>query len=313
VIVAGWVREVLDQVGSISLPLLFLALTLHTCETLLNALAWRNILRRAYPNSGVSYRLVLGGYGGGIGLNAILPAQAGTVAMLGLYRTQIQASTALGLIGAGAVQNAFFLLIGASICVGVVVVRPGLLSVPLGSHAGHAALAIAAAFVVGLVVWAVRRRVHDTLVNAGRGAAILATPRAYATDVVLVEAASYVARVGVTATFMHAYDVPVSPQSVALILAVNAIASTFAFTPGGVGTQQALATAALRNTASSSVVAAYSLGQQLILAVWDVALGLLVLWSAIGWTATRALIHERTPTPHLARGVRPRRAGGTAA
>jgi len=107
-IVAGWVREVLDQVGSISLPLLFLAVTLHTCETLLNALAWRNILRRAYPNSGVSYRLVLGGYGGGIGLNAMLPAQAGTVAMLGLYRTQIQASTALGLIGAGAVQNAFF-------------------------------------------------------------------------------------------------------------------------------------------------------------------------------------------------------------
>jgi uncharacterized membrane protein YbhN (UPF0104 family) len=52
VIVATWVREVLDQLGSISLPLLLLALTLHTCETLLNALAWRNILRRAYPDSG---------------------------------------------------------------------------------------------------------------------------------------------------------------------------------------------------------------------------------------------------------------------
>jgi uncharacterized membrane protein YbhN (UPF0104 family) len=311
--VAAWVGEVLDQVGSISLPLLFVALTLHTCETLLNALAWRNILRRAYPDSGVSYRLVLGAYGGGIGLNAILPAQAGTVAMLGLYRTQIQASTALGLVAAGAVQNAFFLLAGASICVGVVVVRPSLLSVPLGSHAGHAALAVAAAFVVGLAVWAVRRRVHDTLVGAGQGAAVLATPRAYATDVVLVEAASYVARVGVTATFMRAYDVPVTPQSVALILAVNAIASTFAFTPGGVGTQQALATAALRNTASSSVVAAYSLGQQFILAVWDVALGLLLLWSAIGWTATRAVIDVRTPSRHLARGPRPPRAGGTAA
>ena len=91
---------------------------------------------------------------------------------------------------------------------------------------------------------------------------------------------------------MRAYDVPVSPQSVALILAVNAIASTFALTPGGVGTQQALATAALRNTASSSVIAAYSLGQQLILAVWDMAFGLVVLWSAIGWTATRALVQH---------------------
>jgi hypothetical protein len=32
----------------------------------------------------------------------------------------------------------------------------------------------------------------------------------------------------------------------------------------------------------SSVVAAYSLGQQLILATWDIAFGLLVLGSAIG-------------------------------
>jgi hypothetical protein len=54
---------VLDQVG--------------TCEMLLNTLAWCNILRPTYPNSGASYRLVLGAYGGGIGLNAILPAQAG--------------------------------------------------------------------------------------------------------------------------------------------------------------------------------------------------------------------------------------------
>jgi len=303
VIVAGWVREVLDQLRSISLPILLLALMLHTCETLLNALAWRNILRRAYPKSGASFRLVLGAYGGGIGLNAILPAQAGTVAMLGLYRAQIQASTALGLVGAGVVQNAFFLLAGASIGVGLVVVQPGLFSLQLGSLPGHAALAFATATTIALVAWVVLRRFRDTWADAREGAAILATPRAYATEVLAVELASYVARVGVTATFMRAYDVPVSVQSVLLILAVNAIASTFAFTPGGVGTQQALATAALRNTASSSVVAAYSLGQQLILAAWDIAFGLLVLWSAIGWTATQALIHREAPAPVATHGA----------
>ncbi len=303
-IVAGWVREVLGQLGSISLPLLVLALTLHTCETLLNALAWRNILRRAYPGSGASYRLVLGAYGGGIGLNAILPAQAGTVAMLGLYRTRIQASTALGLVGAGVVQNAFFLVIGASISAGLLVVRPGIFSLPLGSFAGHAELAIAAATAIALAAWVALRRFQDTWAGAREGTVILATPRAFASEVLAVEVASYAARVGVTATFMRAYDVPVSLQNVLLILAVNAIASTFAFTPGGVGTQQALATAALRNSASTSVVAAYSLGQQLILAAWDVALGLLVLWSAIGWTATRALFNrEAPPAPSVTRAV----------
>ena len=300
-IVAGWMREVVDQLGSISLPLLVLALTLHSCETLLNALAWRNILRRAYPASGVTYRLVLGAYGGGIGLNAFLPAQAGTVAMLGLYRAQIQASTAVGLIGAGIVQNAFFLVAAASITVGLVVVRPGLFSLQLGSLAGHAALALVAAVVVALVGWMILRRFNHTWADIREGAVILTAPRAYAADVLLVEVASYAARAAVTATFMRAYDVPVTPSSLLLILAVNATVSTFALTPGGVGAQQALATAALRNSASSSVVAAYSLGQQLILAVWDVAFGVLVLWSAIGWSATRALLqrgHRMPPVTH---------------
>src|SRR6476620_6322920 len=123
--VAGWIHQVAGQMRSISLPILLLALMLHTCETLLNALAWRNILRRAYPKSGASFRLVLGAYGGGIGLNAILPAQAGTVAMLGLYRAQIQASTALGLVGAGVVQNAFYVVIGVAVGIDLIVTREG--------------------------------------------------------------------------------------------------------------------------------------------------------------------------------------------
>jgi uncharacterized membrane protein YbhN (UPF0104 family) len=299
VIVAGWMREVFDQLGSISLPLLLLALTLHSCETLLNALAWRNILRRAYPASEVSFRLVLGAYGGGIGLNAFLPAQAGTVAMLGLYRKRIEASTAFGLVGAGVVQNAFFLVAAASISVGLLVLRPGLFSLQLGSVGGHAALALIVAVVIVLAGWAVMRRFRGTWTGAREGAAILTTPRVYATDVLLVEIASYAARMAVTATFMRAYGLQVTPSSVLLILAVNATASTFAFTPGGVGAQQALATAALRNSASSSVVAAYSLGQQLILAAWDVAFGVLLLWSAIGWSATRTLVQRGHRTPPI--------------
>jgi len=59
--VAGWIHQVAGQMRSISLPILVLALALHTCEMLLNALAWRNILRRAYPRSDVSYRVIWAG------------------------------------------------------------------------------------------------------------------------------------------------------------------------------------------------------------------------------------------------------------
>ncbi len=116
---------------------------------------------------------------------------------------------------------------------------------------------------------------------------------------------SYAARVGVTAAFMRAYGVPTSVENVLLIVAVNAVASTFALTPGGVGTQQALATAALRNTASAGAVTAFSLGQQLILAAWDIAFGLIVLWWAIGWAATGRLVRApKTPAkPTVTRAV----------
>ena len=141
---------------SISLPILVLALALHTCEMLLNALAWRNILRRAYPRSDVAYRVVLGGYGGGVALNSFLPAQAGTVAMLGIYRAQIQASTALGLVGAGVVQNAFYVVIGVAVCIALIATRQGALDAQFGSLYAHAVLVVVGAIVLGVVAW-VRR------------------------------------------------------------------------------------------------------------------------------------------------------------
>ena len=89
--IADWLNQLWDTLTSISLPLLVLGLAFQTAQTCFVALAWRNILRTSYPDGGVNYRQVLGYYAGGNGLNAILPASAGTVAMLGLFRTSIPA------------------------------------------------------------------------------------------------------------------------------------------------------------------------------------------------------------------------------
>jgi uncharacterized membrane protein YbhN (UPF0104 family) len=295
--IAGWLGDVFDQIRSISVPILLFALALHTCETLLNAVAWRRILGSAYRRGGVQFGPVLGAYGGGIALNAVLPAQAGTVAMLGLFRAQIRGSTVPGVIGAGVVQNAFFAVVGLLVCLVLVVTRPASFDIKSTWLTNHPLLAIGAAVVAAIAARILVRRHRHALAAAKEGAAILATPRRYASQVLTVEAASYLMRMAVTATFMFAYDVPVSVRAVLLIIAANSISSTFAATPGGVGTQQALATAALRNYAPASVVTAYSLGQQLIIAAWDVALGFVLLWFTIGWIATRDLIRDRNRAP----------------
>jgi uncharacterized membrane protein YbhN (UPF0104 family) len=191
------------------------------------------------------------------------------------------------------VQNAFFALVGALVAVVLVVSRPGSFDLKTAWLTHHTLLGFAAAIVVTIVAWILARRFRNALAAAKEGATILATPRRYASHVLALEAASYLVRMAVTATLMHAYDVPVSPRAVMLVTAANSITTTFAATPGGVGTQQALATVALRNYAPAHVVTAYSLGQQLILAAWDVVLGFLLLWATIGWTATRELVRHK--------------------
>jgi len=170
------------------------------------------------------------------------------------------------------------------------------------------------AVVVARAAWG---RFRTRLAAVTEGGAILRTPRRFVCGVLALQFAAYVLRMGVFATFMRAYGIPVTLGSVLLLMGVSAVSSTFSATPGGVGTQQALATVVLRNTASSQTVAGYSFGQQLILGAWDLIFGLALLWSTIGLAATRDLTRRRQrPDPaeplHLV-GPPPKGRGGRAA
>ena len=99
-----WIASVAGRIGDVSPYWLALALALKTAEsafktaqTCLVALAWRNILRAAYPASGVSFKVAWGGSQGGTALNAVVPAQGGTAAMVGIFRTSIPGSSVAGL------------------------------------------------------------------------------------------------------------------------------------------------------------------------------------------------------------------------
>lgn len=280
-----------------SLGALLAALLLQTLQIAFDALAWRNILRAAYPDGGVRYPQVFGAYAGGVGLNQLLPAQAGTIAMLGLYRGMIAGATVPGVIGAQLVQTLFFAAAGVGVYVLLFFIHPGAGDVHFGVFLDHPVLAVVvvAAVVAGvvLVIRLLRRRLHGALHDAKEGAAILRTPSRYATGVLLPQMGSYASRMGAMAVLMSAYGVPVSLRNIFLIIAAGSISTLVALTPGGVGTQQALAVAALSDVSDSATVAAYSLGQQAILAAWSAALGLVALSVTVGWGTTRGLIHER--------------------
>ncbi len=292
-----WLQQLWDTLTAISLPILILGITFQTAQTLLVALAWRNILRAAYPDSNVTYRPIMGYYAGGNGLNAILPASAGTVAMLGLFRTSIKGSTVAGVLGATVVENIFFGIMGFIVYLWLFLGVAGSFDVKLGWFSEHWGLTIIIivaggllCFIVGKILW---HRFQKTWENAKEGGAIVADRKKFMTQVVGVEALSYIARMGVNATFMYAYDIPVSVTNVFLIVAASSISSTVAVAPGAVGAQTALAQVVLAPVASASAITTYTVGQALITTAWNAAFGLTMLARTIGWKDTKALIHVK--------------------
>ena len=293
----GWIHALWQQATSIPLPLLALALVLLTAQTALVALSWRNVLRCAYPASDVRYRKILSYYAGGVGINAVLPASAGTVAMLGLFRASIEESTVAGLVGAAVVENLFFVVVGTAIYLWLFLTVANSFDASIRLVGQHAWATMAIAAVVALlVVVLVRlawRRLRGTWEHAKGGGIILAHPRLYFPQVAGVQLVSYLARMGVNATLMSAFGIPVSIRNIFLIAAASSISSTVAVTPGGVGAQTALTSVVLAGVAPAGTIAAYAVGQQLIVTAWNVLFGAVLLIPAIGWAGVRHLVRTR--------------------
>src|SRR4051794_24753461 len=207
-----WLETLWDNLTAVSVPLLILGIACQTAQTRLVALAWRNILNSAYPEGRIGYRKTLSYYAGGNGLNALLPASAGTVAMLGFFRSAIPGSTVAGLVGATFVENIFFAIVAALIYLWLFLGVAGGFDVHFSGLSDHWVLTTI--IVVGgaaLIVLAARmlwRKLRSTWENAKEGGAILAHPRRFMVQVVGVEALSYAARMGVNATFMYAFHIP---------------------------------------------------------------------------------------------------------
>jgi len=294
---ADWLQALWQQTTSIPVALIALSAALLTVQTALVALSWRNVLQAAYPDGDVRYRRVLPYYAGGVGINAVLPASAGTVAMIGLFRASIAGSSIAGLVGAAFAENLFFIVVAVCVYLGLFLSVAGSFDVHFGAIHQHpllTALIIAGVMVmVALVIRLLSQRLRSTWARARDGAVILTRPREYLTRVASLQLGSYLARMAVIATLMHAYGIPISIRNVLVIVAASSVSSSIALTPGGIGAQTALTSVALAGVAPVSTIAAYAVGQQLIITAWNVLFGAALLIPTIGWEGARALIRTR--------------------
>jgi uncharacterized membrane protein YbhN (UPF0104 family) len=302
-----WVVGVFTRIGDVSFYWLVLALALKTAESALIGLGWRNILHAAYPGSGLSLKTAWGASQGGTAINAVTPAQAGTAAMIGIFRTSIPGSTVAGVASATVVQSLFFTAVSVLMVIVLAIVRPR--SVSKGSPSNETGgffdshpvlIPILAVVVIAVVVllWPrLKPRLMSIWRGAKQGAAIFRDWRRYAKEVALPSGASFACRIGVNAVFMAAFHIPVTLFTVFLVASSHMLSQIFAITPGGVGQTQALDVATLRNYASSNDIAAFSITQDAVITLWNVVLGVAVMLWAFGYGQMKDLLSKSRKRP----------------
>jgi uncharacterized membrane protein YbhN (UPF0104 family) len=298
----SWVAGVFGRIGDVSIYWLVLALALKTAESAFIGLSWRNILRAAYPRGGLSFKTAWGASQGGTAINAVAPAQAGTAAMIGIFRTSIPGSSVAGVASATVVQSVFYTVVSVLLVIGVAVLRPRTVSKGspsnetggfFASHPILIPLIVVAVVGVLYVLWPrVKPRLLSTWHKAKEGAAIFRDRRRYLREVALPQGASYGCRIGVNTVFMAAFGIPITAYTVFLVASSHTLSQLFAITPGGVGQTQALDVATLRRYASSGDIAAFSVTQDAVITIWNVVLGLVVMLWAFGWTQVRHLLSK---------------------
>ena len=94
------------------------------------------------------------------------------------------------------------------------------------------------------------------------------------------------------AIFLHAYDIPVSFDTLMRIMAGNSIANVTSVTPGGAGVNQAFNVASLNGITSSANATAYSVAQQLVMTAWNIVYGIILMTWAFGWSGGKLLLTE---------------------
>ena len=271
-----------DTLAQVDPRFVFVALVFHLANFGFRSLAWRNVLRAAYPDRRVPLLGIAGAYAGGVAINAFTPARGGDLAKIALARTRIRGSSVPTIAASMGVVSLFDAVVGAVVIVLLAALGliPGLPALPAAPAlvADHLALtAVAVAVLVGATVFAGRRfapRLRAAWADLKAGASILSSPRRYATEVVPVQLSAWACRIGAAYFLLAAFGVPATLTAAIIVVMAGGL-STLVPTPGGVGTQQVLLAYLLHATASTATIVSFSLGMQAAVTALNALIGAL--------------------------------------
>jgi len=267
--------------GALLIGLVFFALNLT-----LRTRAFYNALRAAYPAERFQWGRIWGAYWAAVGFNNVVPARGGDVIKLFLTKSSIRNSHYPTVAAAFYVESVFDAIIGVFVLIyafsqGVFPKPPQFAKINsfdlswLASHFRFTLFALTVIAVAGLALFAALSvRVQAFWVNLRQGFTILRDRRRWLREIVAFQSVAWVCRFTSYWFLLDAFRVGGSIHKVLLVFGVQAVAGAVPFTPGGAGVQQALLVSVFSSFASQTVVAAYSVGQQIAITILTAGVGL---------------------------------------
>jgi uncharacterized protein (TIRG00374 family) len=293
-----------DSLAAINWGSLVLALLCFGVYLSFRARGSFNILRAAYPGERIEYRRIWGAYLAAYGFNSVIPARGGDVVRLFLTKNSVPNSSYPAVGASIAVESIFDLAMGTLVLSfaftqGVFPKPPDFSKLPafdlafFASHPRFALFVLTVLAIATVVTFALlSSRVRAFWARVRQGLTILRDRRRYVREVLLVQLAGWGFRFTAFWFMLEAFNVGGSVRNVLLVLGVNAVAAAVPFTPGGAGVQQALLVKVFAGTAAGATVAAYSVGQQIAIALFTLGVGFLALFYVFGFRSFREVLAE---------------------
>lgn len=296
------IGEFFASIANVNFGPLVIGLLLFVLYLTIRSRGFFNVLRAAYPAETIRWRRVWGAYIAAYGFNNVIPARGGDVIKVFLIKTSINRSTYPAITAAMSVEALFDLSIAVPILLfaftqGVFPSPPefadlGAFDLSLIFANPQLSLFLVSLLgVAGFVAFAVLSdRARRFWAKVRQGFTILSDRRRFFREVWLVLFAGYLVRLAAFWMLLEAFHIGGSVRNVLLVHGINAVAALMPFTPGGAGVQQAFMVKVFAASATGATVAAYSVGQQIAIAVICLAVGFVALVKIFGFRSFKEVI-----------------------
>ena len=299
----GAVGKFFSDLAAVHWGTLIFAMVLFALNLTLRSRAIFNSMRAAYPHERFQWRRIWGAYFAAVGFNNVVPARGGDVIKVFLAKNSIPRSTYATVAATIYTEAPFDAVIGVFVLIfaftqGVFPKPPDFAKLNafdlsfLASNFRLTLFLITALAILGIVAFAVlSRRVVAFWERIRQGLTILRDRHRYLRQVVAFQAVAWLCRAGAFWFFLDAFRIGGSVGNVMLVFGVSAVSGMIPLAPGGVGIQQALFVKVFQHSASSAVVLAYSVGQQIAIAALTAGVGFIALVTIFRFRSFKEAIH----------------------